>query len=95
MVAFSSGLGMMPPIPMTQMASYGSQPTPYPPAQSFGRNRGGFRDLPSSYWYDGWPYSYPFGFGHTYPGWSAPYVSGYRYAPYAGYAYPEPYFPAY
>ncbi len=33
----------------------------------------GFSAFSSPYWFGGWPYSYPFGFGYAYPGWTAPY----------------------
>ncbi len=50
-------------------------PSPYwcgmPGAQYWG-----IRPLWSPQWFGGWPYSYPFGFGYAYPGWTAPYAAG-------------------
>lgn len=58
------------------------QPYPYSYGGYPSRGRSMFPALSSPYWFGGWPYSYPFGYGYTYPGWTAPYSVA-NYGPYA------------
>jgi hypothetical protein len=45
---------------------YGYPYYPYYPYAGF------FPAYTSPYWFGGWPYNYPFGYGYAYPGWAAP-----------------------